>query len=58
MTEWLIVTSAACVEDVQFMYAIAGYHKYLKPGSKGFYADECIDKSKKKIVDICIPSSK
>lgn len=58
MTESLIVTSAACVEDVQFMYAIAGYHKYVKPGSKGFAVDECIEKSKKKIVNICIPSSK
>lgn len=58
VSEWLIVTSAACVEDVQFMYAIAGYHKYVKPGSKGFDVDDCILKSKKKIVNICIPSSK
>ncbi|XP_026323000.1 uncharacterized protein LOC113232472 [Hyposmocoma kahamanoa] len=56
VSEWLIVTSAACVEDVQFLYAIAGYKKYIQPGSNVFKADECIEHSKKKIVNICVPS--
>ncbi|XP_026323069.1 uncharacterized protein LOC113232524 isoform X2 [Hyposmocoma kahamanoa] len=50
-----ILTSAACVEDVTYMYAIAGYVNYIHPRSH--YMDECIEKSKKKIVFSCVPKN-
>lgn len=51
-----IVTSAACVEDVEFMYAIAGYGKYVK--ADDLAADECANAIKKKIVMSCVPKGK
>ncbi|XP_028167703.1 uncharacterized protein LOC114358041 [Ostrinia furnacalis] len=50
-----IVTSAACVEDVQHMYAIAGYKKYV-PTSE-LENDQCTQKMKKKVVFTCVPKS-
>ncbi|KAJ8715578.1 hypothetical protein PYW07_010060 [Mythimna separata] len=55
VTKWFIVTSAACVEDVQFMYAIAGYRKYVS--DKNIEKDQCTKKMKKKIIYRCIPIS-
>ena len=51
-----IVTSAACVDDVEFMYAIAGYNKYVK--DKDIESDSCTSVKKKKVVYTCIPLSK
>ncbi|XP_026322999.1 uncharacterized protein LOC113232471 [Hyposmocoma kahamanoa] len=50
-----ILTSAACVKDVQFMYAISGYERYVKSGTRTFNNDPCIMHSKKKIVFTCVP---
>lgn len=50
-----ILTSAACVKDVQFMYAISGYERYVKSGTRTFHNDPCIMHSKKKIVFTCVP---
>ncbi|XP_049880455.1 uncharacterized protein LOC126376948 [Pectinophora gossypiella] len=50
-----IITSAACIEDVQFMYAIAGYKKYVN--FKDIDNDPCTKASKKKIVISCVPKS-
>lgn len=51
-----IVTSAACVEDVKHLYAIAGYEKYVS--KEEIYKDKCTSKMKKKIVFTCIPKCK
>lgn len=51
-----IVTSAACVDDVEFMYAIAGYKKYVK--DIDIERDSCTRTKKKKVVYTCIPLSK
>nr|XP_021191509.2 uncharacterized protein LOC110377131 [Helicoverpa armigera] len=48
-----IVTSAACVDDVEFMYAIAGYKNYVI--DKDIEKDACIKAKKKKIVYTCVP---
>ncbi|KAM3960701.1 uncharacterized protein ACR2FA_005294 [Aphomia sociella] len=53
VSEWFIVTSAACVEDVTHLYAIAGYKKYV-PTTK-LNEDECTKQTKKKIVFTCVP---
>ncbi|KAJ8709673.1 hypothetical protein PYW08_009677 [Mythimna loreyi] len=55
VTKWFIITSAACVEDVQFMYAIAGYRKYVT--DRNIDKDHCTKKKKKKIVYRCVPLS-
>ncbi|KAJ8709671.1 hypothetical protein PYW08_009675 [Mythimna loreyi] len=48
-----IITSAACVDDVEYMYAIAGYKKYVR--DEDIENDECTKSKKKKIVYTCIP---
>ncbi|XP_075986701.1 uncharacterized protein LOC142983614 [Anticarsia gemmatalis] len=50
-----ILTSAACVEDIKYLYAIAGYRKYVNNDKLG--NDDCIQKTKKKIVYICVPKA-
>lgn len=50
-----ILTSAACVKDVQFMYAISGYDRYVKSGTHLFHDDLCIKGTKKKIIFTCVP---
>ncbi|RVE48226.1 hypothetical protein evm_007083 [Chilo suppressalis] len=42
-----IITSAACVEDVEFMYAVAGYKKYV-PNHR-IDEDQCTKEMKKKL---------
>ncbi|KAL4708526.1 hypothetical protein ACJJTC_014134 [Scirpophaga incertulas] len=53
VTPWYIVTSAACVEDVEYMYAIAGYLKYVPTNL--IDSDSCTKAVKKKIVYTCVP---
>ncbi|KAJ8709669.1 hypothetical protein PYW08_009673 [Mythimna loreyi] len=48
-----IVTSAACVTDVEFMYAIAGYKKYVT--NSEIEVDKCTKEKKKKVVYTCVP---
>ncbi|CAG4967601.1 unnamed protein product [Parnassius apollo] len=50
-----IVTAAACIEDVQYLYAIAGYKKYVP--STDVDNDKCTKEMKKKIVYTCVPKS-
>ncbi|XP_026323038.1 uncharacterized protein LOC113232502 [Hyposmocoma kahamanoa] len=57
VSPFFIVTSGACVEDVQFMYAVAGYDRYVKPSSNNFTKDDCIKSSKKKVVFTCTPKN-
>lgn len=51
----VILTSAACVKDIQYMYVIAGYHKYI---SEKMEKDECFANTMKKIIHVCVPKSK
>nr|XP_021191519.2 uncharacterized protein LOC110377139 [Helicoverpa armigera] len=48
-----IVTSAACVDDVEFLYAIAGYKNYV-PDTE-IENNECTKAKKKKVIYTCIP---
>ncbi|KAF9805822.1 hypothetical protein SFRURICE_009454, partial [Spodoptera frugiperda] len=48
-----ILTSAACVEDVDYLYAIAGYRKYIK--DKFIEYDDCTKTMKKKVIYTCVP---
>lgn len=48
-----IITSAACVNDVEFMYAIAGYNKYVR--DEDIEKDKCTSIMKKKVVYTCVP---
>ncbi|KAI8423147.1 hypothetical protein MSG28_014216 [Choristoneura fumiferana] len=53
VTPLYIVTSAACVEDVVHMYAIAGYTKYVP--AEQLNSDACTKEKKKKVIYVCIP---
>ncbi|XP_063369353.1 uncharacterized protein LOC134657720 [Cydia amplana] len=53
VSRWYILTSAACVEDVKYMYAIAGYLKYVNYDLLN--EDRCTDYTKRKIVFKCLP---
>ncbi|CAB3258339.1 unnamed protein product [Arctia plantaginis] len=50
----MILTSAACVKDVNYIYVIAGYHKYT---SEIVEKDECLAHTIRKIIHICVPKS-
>ncbi|CAB3227587.1 unnamed protein product [Arctia plantaginis] len=50
----LVLTSAACVEDVQNLYVIAGYEKYIEDQVTN---DECVETMLKKVVHICVPKA-
>ncbi|KAJ8715574.1 hypothetical protein PYW07_010056 [Mythimna separata] len=54
VSEWFIVTSAACVTDVTHLYAIAGYSKYVS--DLEIHVDPCTRAKKKKIVFVCTPN--
>jgi hypothetical protein len=56
VSEWFIVTSAACVEDVRHMFAIAGYRKYVPFYS--IHRDVCTQQTRKRIVFTCVPKCK
>lgn len=51
-----IITSAACVEDVEFLYAIAGYRKYVTDAN--IETDPCTKEKKKKVIYTCTPVGK
>ncbi|KAH9636509.1 hypothetical protein HF086_017675 [Spodoptera exigua] len=48
-----IITSAACVDDVEYLYAIAGYKKYVP--DKDIETDQCTKTMKKKVIYTCVP---
>ncbi|CAH0721139.1 unnamed protein product, partial [Brenthis ino] len=52
---FLVLTSAACIEDVEKAYVIAGYHKYVKLSDLD--KNECTKNMKRKIVDTYVPLS-
>lgn len=56
MSPDLIITSAACVEDVKHLYAIAGYKKFVE--AENVDKDECTKTMKKKVVFTCVPKGK
>ncbi|XP_026729397.1 coagulation factor IX-like [Trichoplusia ni] len=55
VSERFIITSAACVRDVQHLYAIAGYRKYVS--DEQINTDPCTTKKKKKVVYTSTPKS-
>ncbi|XP_046972879.1 uncharacterized protein LOC124539625 [Vanessa cardui] len=55
VSSWYILTSAACVEDVQNMYAVAGYDKYVKDSE--LEINECTKNMKRRIVYTCLPEA-
>ncbi|XP_050554161.1 uncharacterized protein LOC118270180 [Spodoptera frugiperda] len=48
-----IITSAACVDDVEYLYAVAGYKKYVT--DKDIDTDQCTKTMKKKVIYTCVP---
>ncbi|XP_063389664.1 uncharacterized protein LOC134675383 [Cydia fagiglandana] len=53
VSPWYIITSAACVEDVKFMYAIAGYSQYVRYDD--LHTDPCTSHTRRRIVFKCLP---
>ncbi|XP_041985553.1 uncharacterized protein LOC121737886 [Aricia agestis] len=49
-----VITSAACVEEMERFYVIAGTEK--KPNNKGD-DNECVKKNKRKVIWKCVPKS-
>ncbi|CAG9794810.1 unnamed protein product [Diatraea saccharalis] len=50
-----IITSAACVQDVEYMYAVSGYKKYVPNDLMD--NDSCCKHTKKKVVYTCVPKA-
>ncbi|XP_022827650.1 uncharacterized protein LOC111357265 [Spodoptera litura] len=48
-----IITSAACVDDVEYLYAVAGYKKYVT--DQDIETDQCTKTMKKKVIYTCVP---
>ena len=48
-----ILTAAACLVDVNKVYVIAGYKKYVRV--EDVEKDKCANRSKKKVVKISVP---
>ncbi|CAH1641523.1 unnamed protein product [Spodoptera littoralis] len=55
VTKDFVITSAACVEDVDYLYVIAGYNKYIV--DEELETDECTKKMKKRVIYTCVPVS-
>ncbi|KAJ8709670.1 hypothetical protein PYW08_009674 [Mythimna loreyi] len=55
VTTFFILTSQKCVLDVEYMYAIAGYDKYV-PDTQ-IETDQCTKEKKKKVIYFCFPES-
>ncbi|XP_045780269.1 uncharacterized protein LOC123877510 [Maniola jurtina] len=53
VSRWLMLTSAACVEDVQNMYAIAGTEMYVKEGELD--DNVCTRHMKRKVIYTWVP---
>lgn len=51
-----VLTSAACIEDVEKAYVVAGYDYYVKYTS--FKKNKCTSKMKRKIISTAIPAGK
>ncbi|CAH0721140.1 unnamed protein product, partial [Brenthis ino] len=52
---FLVLTSAACIEDVEKTYVVAGYNKYVKLSDLD--KNECTKNMKRKIVETYVPLS-
>ncbi|XP_063834421.1 uncharacterized protein LOC135083646 [Ostrinia nubilalis] len=50
-----ILTSAACLRDVTYLYAIAGYRKYVRP--ENLNLDRCTRERKQKVIRTCVPKN-
>lgn len=50
----VVLTSAACVEDVTYLYVIAGYEKYVSDKAN---EDSCLKHTTRKVVQICVPKA-
>ncbi|XP_022827217.1 uncharacterized protein LOC111356963 [Spodoptera litura] len=48
-----VITSAACVNDVDYMYVISGYNKYI-PNDE-LELDKCTASKKKRVIYTCVP---
>ncbi|XP_026323153.1 uncharacterized protein LOC113232599 [Hyposmocoma kahamanoa] len=55
ITELHILTSAACLTDVGFVYAIAGYRRYVP--TELLDVDDCTSTKKKRVVKTCVPEA-
>ncbi|KAH9636508.1 hypothetical protein HF086_017674 [Spodoptera exigua] len=53
VTSEYVVTSAACIKDVDYLYVIAGYNKYVT--DVDLEKDKCTSKMKKKVIYTCYP---
>ncbi|XP_035441973.2 uncharacterized protein LOC118270483 isoform X2 [Spodoptera frugiperda] len=53
VTSEYVVTSAACIKDVDYLYVIAGYNKYVTDAE--LETDQCTSKMKKKVIYTCYP---
>ncbi|CAH1641525.1 unnamed protein product [Spodoptera littoralis] len=53
VTSEYVVTSAACIKDVDYLYVIAGYNKYVTDAE--LETDKCTSKMKKKVIYTCYP---
>ncbi|CAH1641526.1 unnamed protein product [Spodoptera littoralis] len=51
-----IITSAACVDDVEYLYAVAGYKKYVT--DQDIETDQCTKTMKKKVIYTCVPMTR
>lgn len=56
VTSTQILTSAACIVDIDNIYAIAGYRKYIN--GLDMDKDNCTKLKRKKIVKIRVPRGK
>ncbi|XP_026322940.1 uncharacterized protein LOC113232431 [Hyposmocoma kahamanoa] len=55
VTKLHILTSAACLSTFEYIYAIAGYRRYVNADLIDM--DTCTSKRKKKVVKTCVPDS-
>lgn len=56
VTSDFVVTSAACIKDVEYLYVVAGYKKYIT--DEEIETDPCTSKMKKKVIYTCYPEGK
>ncbi|CAH2059437.1 unnamed protein product, partial [Iphiclides podalirius] len=55
VTPQFIITAAACVEDVHYLYAIAGYKTHVQ--TEDLESNGCTKELKKKVVYTCVPKA-
>lgn len=56
ITKLHILTSASCLYTYEFIYAIAGYRRYVNADLIDL--DTCTSKKKKRVIKICVPKGK